>query len=65
MLPASRFDSIYTPQTLQNHEGVPGRFVFYLVRGAEAARIARGDLPIEVEVTDSAGNRTVVAWAAV
>ena len=59
MLPASRFASVYTSATRQNHKGIAGRFSFYLVRGAEAQRLLTGGAPIEVEATDIAGNRVV------
>ena len=64
MLPASRFHTIFTSDTLQNHKGVAGRYTFYLARGAQAARLASSDLPIEIEASDITGNRTVVAWLA-
>ena len=62
MLPALRFREIYTPDTLQNHKGVPGRFCFYLARGEAARALDRPGCAIEVEATDTAGNRTVVVW---
>lgn len=54
MLDRSRFGSVYTPRTRQNHEGEPGLFCFYLAQGA--VRPA-GDL--QVEAADASGNRAV------
>jgi len=64
MLPASQFDQIYTPETRQNHKGIPGRYCFYLARGPQARALANA-AGIQVEATDTAGNRTVVEWIAV
>lgn len=64
MLPASAFDQIYAPDTLQNHKGVPGRFWFYLARGLQAQMLANATA-IQVEASDTSGNRTVVEWVAV
>lgn len=60
MLPASKFDTIYTPETRQNHEGEPGRFSFYLAHAPAARTLLRDASAVEVEATDTAGNRVVV-----
>jgi murein DD-endopeptidase MepM/ murein hydrolase activator NlpD len=59
MLPASRFSSVYAPETRQNHKGLPGRLCYYLTRTlpASAGRV------VEVEASDTAGNRVVVSVA--
>jgi hypothetical protein len=59
MLPATRFESVYAPQTLQNHKGIPGRFCFYMLRGAKAVAAVEAG-PIEIQAVDSAGNSTTV-----
>jgi murein DD-endopeptidase MepM/ murein hydrolase activator NlpD len=57
MLPQGDFGRVYTQATRQNHKGEPGCFSFYLERGCDPGRPQQ----IEVEVTDTAGNRTVVS----
>lgn len=59
---SSKFWSFYAPQTRQNHRGEGGRLCFYLLRGSKAASVLAGGRPIEIEASDSAGNRTVVVW---
>jgi hypothetical protein len=61
MLPNARFGEVYTPAARQNHEGRPGLFSVYLDRTwcAQGTR----SVSVEVEVADTAGNRTVVAVA--
>jgi hypothetical protein len=62
MLPAGQFESVYAPETQQNHKGVPGRLRFVLARGAEARAIAAHATAIEIAASDTAGNQTVVEW---
>jgi hypothetical protein len=57
MLPKSAYGTIYTPRTRQNHKGKPGSFEFYLARRWSLSGLHR----IDVEASDTAGNRTVVA----
>ena len=54
LLDNAAFDRIYTPETRQNHEGEAGRFSFYLSRTARLLGVT-----IQVEVSDTAGNRAV------
>jgi hypothetical protein len=60
MLPASAFDTVYTPETRQNHEGEPGRFSFYLAHAPAARTLLRTARAVEVEAADTAGNRVIV-----
>lgn len=59
---SSQFWSHYAPQTRQNHRGEAGRLYFYLLRGSKAAAVLASGRPIEIEASDSAGNRTVAVW---
>lgn len=53
MLDRSRFDSVYAPETRQNHPGRPGTFAFFLARNW---RPADGTYRLEIEASDTRGN---------
>jgi len=53
----SDFWRVFTPETRQNHEGEPGSYSYYLQRGWSAG----GTVTVQVAVSDTAGNGTVVA----
>src|SRR4051812_3504072 len=57
MLDRARFAHVYTDRTRQNHEGRPGQFCFRLAAGWNETAPA----VVQVEVTDTAGNRAVFA----
>jgi Peptidase family M23 len=57
MLPKSAYGTVYAPGTRQNHKGEPGAFRFYLSRGWNLLGTHR----IDVEASDTAGNRTVAS----
>jgi hypothetical protein len=61
LLPESRFDAVYAPATQQNHKGVPGCFSFYLAKGSAARAVLATALAVQVEASDTTGNRVVVA----
>jgi Peptidase family M23 len=54
----SRYASFYAPQTTQNHERRPGRYLFWLDRDWQAAD---GRYRLEVRASDTAGN-AAAAW---
>jgi Peptidase family M23 len=56
LLDRSRFASVYAPETRQNHEAAPGSYAFFL---AHDWKPAHGTYRIEVEASDTRGNRTV------
>jgi len=56
MLDRRLFDSIYAPDTTQNHKGEQGNFAFYLDRSWHPAD---GTYRIEVESFDTRGNRAL------
>jgi hypothetical protein len=57
MLPKSAYGTVYAPGTRQNHKGEPGSFRFYLARSWRLSGVHR----IDVEASDTAGNRTVAS----
>jgi murein DD-endopeptidase MepM/ murein hydrolase activator NlpD len=57
MRPRPGFSQVFTPKTRQNHKGKPGCFSYYLQRSWKAT----GAVTIEIAVSDSAGNGTVVS----
>ena len=59
MLPRSKFSSIYTPATRQNHEGEPGCFSFYLVHDLIRRLSANGSATVEIRVSDITGNASL------
>jgi Peptidase family M23 len=59
MLPAAAFSSVYAPETLQNHKAVPGRLCYYLTHALPAP----AGTVVQVEASDTAGNRVVVSVA--
>jgi murein DD-endopeptidase MepM/ murein hydrolase activator NlpD len=56
MLDRRLFDSIYAPDTTQNHKGKQGNFAFYLGR---SWRPADGTYRIQIEALDTRGNRAL------
>jgi hypothetical protein len=58
MLPRSDYSKVYTPATRQNHEGEPGTYSFYLVRGL-AGRLGPQGAIVHIETSDMSGNATV------
>lgn len=54
MLDAALYPSVYAPETTQNHPDRPGTYCFYLARGLS---LGDGAYEIEVEATDTRGNR--------
>jgi hypothetical protein len=56
MLDRSLFASVYAPETRQNHESEPGSYAFFL---SHDWRPADGTYRIEVEASDTRGNRAV------
>jgi Peptidase family M23 len=58
-LSAKLYDSIYAPGTRQNFKGAPGLYRFYLSHGLDASRLPAGTSRLQIEATDTRGNRTV------
>jgi hypothetical protein len=59
-LPPSDFSSVYAPGTEQNLPGLPGRYVFWLVRGLQ---LASGPYDLQVEALDTRGNTGSLSYA--
>jgi hypothetical protein len=57
MLSAKIFHTIYAPGTQQNHQGMPGRYCFYLARKWKAGR---GAYHLQVRASDMRGNASVL-----
>jgi hypothetical protein len=57
MRPRPDFAKVFTPAVRQNHKGEPGCFAYFLERGWKA----EGSVRIEVAVSDTAGNGTIVS----
>jgi len=55
--PASAFDEIWAPGTMQNHVRAPGRYRIYLSRGLSGLRA--GKYVVEVSARDTGGNAVV------
>lgn len=60
MQPASAFHQVYTPATVQNHIGEPGRLWFYLARDWNDSEPS-ANYTVQVEASDTAGNTVVVS----
>jgi len=59
--PASAFDEIWAPGTMQNHVRASGRYRIYLSRGL--SRIRAGAYVVEVAARDTGGNAVVERFA--
>jgi hypothetical protein len=60
----SLFRRVYSPSTCQNHKYEAGRFDIILTSGQAAKVVSRSGLSLQVEVSDTAGNRSVI-WVRV
>jgi len=59
--PASAFDEVWAPGTMQNHVRAPGRYRIYLSRGLTGLRA--GKYVVEVAARDTGGNAVVERFA--
>jgi hypothetical protein len=59
LMPPSAFRRIYSPATRQNHKGEPGLFCFNLMRAFDTTSLEDGSYRLQVEVSDTRGNRSV------
>ena len=60
-LPASPFGKVYARWTRQNKPWRAGRYRVFLARGLDTRTVADGAYRVEVEATDTAGNRGIAA----
>jgi hypothetical protein len=51
------FASVYAPDTTQNNPNRPGVFHFWLKRNFDTSHYPDGDYQLEVEASDTRGNR--------
>ncbi len=58
ILPNGSFETVYATRTRQNRPNRPGTYRFYLAHGWNSASLRDGDYTIEVELSDSRGNRS-------
>jgi Peptidase family M23 len=58
MIPNTRFAAVYAPGTQQNHANTPGRYRFWLARGWDTRTRRDGRYELEVEASDTRGNRS-------
>jgi hypothetical protein len=56
---ASQFDAVYAPPTQKNYPPKIGRYCFYVARGWDTRSLANGEYRIQIEATDTRGNRTI------
>ena len=56
--PDGGFETVYATRTRQNRPNRPGTYRFYLARGWNSSSLRDGDYTIEVELSDSRGNRS-------
>ena len=54
-----RYNAVYATWTRQNKAAHRGRYRFYLAHGFDAGKLSAGSYAIEVEATDTRGNRTL------
>jgi peptidase M23-like protein len=55
---ADAFDRIWASGTTQNHVREPGRFRLFAVRASELRTLRAGTYAVEIELSDTSGNRT-------
>lgn len=58
--PASAYDEVWAPRTMQNHVRAPGRYRIYLLRGLSGLRA--GAYVVEVGARDTRGNAVVARF---
>lgn len=59
MLKASLFDTVYTPESRKNIPPKPGRYCLILASGLDTTKLRDGDYRLEIEASDTGGNRTI------
>ena len=52
----TNFETIYTPNTTQNHPNIPGTFQFWLKRSFDTTRLPNGPYTLQIEASDVRGN---------
>ena len=59
MLPGKLYDAIFARGTTQNYMNTPGHYRYYLARGLRASRLPAGFSRLQIDATDTRGNRAV------
>jgi hypothetical protein len=55
----SLFSSVYASGTIQNHPGVPGRYLFHLIPSWQSRSLGHGSYEIEIRASDTRSNTIV------